>query len=489
MKKLIILLMFILVLIAGSFFFLSLKNGSDIKEQAVLNQTLEISTNYLALRYKTDNVLINAKDFESYDLWNQEMSKIIADWQILENQAIDLEEKASALPDQNLSFKFIKPVYAYDRNEVSNIFDKAPAGKKIATLAKYLGVDAKRAQMILNQDQDQVTADAWNNAGDTLQKLETSAVVIKDGCKVAGFVGTIAMTGGTSAIMTGSALTKVSTIVSGADLILEVTDDGAKIALGNHNQVSAIAGDARKATEPLAGLLTISTLPGNLTKGIEKLNAITFTAEQVNGGVQEGKVIGIEIPEVKIELNHKFENIKKYQRPVYISKINPDEIDKWSRENNINTQPDTIEDIKTALKISELPNTSHNNLPVSPDNGNSQTNSISSQLSGTKWKGVLVNVSGGDQKTRHNDFEITLNQDGSCTMGNMGEDTETSSNSWSQEGTSVKIFGDNKESGYYVFELSGDTLIFSKIVVDGKDVVAGSDFMGGKAPTGTLYKQ
>jgi len=74
-------------------------------------------------------------------------------------------------------------------------------------------------------------------------------------------------------------------------------------------------------------------------------------------------------------------------------------------------------------------------------------------------------------------------------MGDMGEDTEDSSNTWSQEGSSIKIYGDNKESGYYVFELSGDTMVFSKIVVEGKDVMAGSDFMGGKAPPGTLYKQ
>jgi len=30
-----------------------------------------------------------------------------------------------------------------------------------------------------------VEADAWNDAGDTFQKLETSATLIKDTCKVA----------------------------------------------------------------------------------------------------------------------------------------------------------------------------------------------------------------------------------------------------------------------------------------------------------------
>lgn len=298
MKKVLIIVGVLLILGGGVFFFLSSKNGNDNKEQVVLNQTLEISTKYLALRYQTDNVLINAKDFGSYDKWKEEMSKIINDWQKLENEAIQLEKIAETLPSQEISLQLNKPIYAYDRNEISNVFDKAPAGKKIATLAKYLGVDAKRAQLILNQDQDQVTADAWNNAGDTLQKLETSAIVIKDGCKVAGFVGTTVLTGGSAALMTGSTLAKVAVVVSGADLTLEVGSDAATIALGNHNKISAIANDARKITEPLAGILTISTMPGNLTKGIEKLNAITFTAEQINSGAQDGKIIGIEIPEV-----------------------------------------------------------------------------------------------------------------------------------------------------------------------------------------------
>lgn len=488
MKKIAFVLGLFVVLGGGAFVFFSSNNDNDSAEQAVLKQTVEISTKYLALRYQTDNVLVNAKSYGSYDKWNQEMTRISNDWLILENQANELQKKAEDLPVQEIGFSLIDQAYAYDRNEISDVFDKAPPGKKIATLAKYLGVDAKRAQMIFNQDQNQVTADAWNDAGDTLQKLETSAVAIKDGCKIAGFVGTIAMTGGVSAITTGSTLTKAAVIVSGADLVLEVTDDGAKIALGNHNKISAIASDARKVTEPLSGLVTITTMPGNLSKGIEKLNAISFTAEQINSGVQEGKIIGIEIPEVSVDPKNRFANIKKYKQPIYISKINPDEVDKWLRENNLKADPETKAQIETTLKLSESAPVVKDN-PAKSNQNNSEVDASKSNLSGTHWKGVLVNVSGGDQKTRSNNFEVTLNKDSSCTMGDMGEDTEDVSYTWSQQGSAVKIFGENKESGYYVFELSGDTLVFTKIVVDGKDVLAGSEFMGGKAPVGTLYKQ
>ena len=489
MKKIIILIFGLVVVSAGAFYFFNNQKSNQPQEQAVLEQTLDISTQYLALRYQTDNVLINAENFGSYEKWNEEMTLIIGAWNKLENEAADLEKKSEALPIQELGFGRNNTAYAYDRNEISDVFDKAPAGKKIATLAKYLGVDAKRAQMILNQDQNQVTADAWNEAGDALNKLEKSAVVIKDGCKIAGFVGTTALTGGSAALLTGSTLSKAAVIVSGADLTLEIGNDAASIALGNNNKISAVIDDARKITEPVSGLLTISTMPGNLTKGIEKLNAISFTAEQINSGAQEGKIIGIEIPEVSIDSSNRFENIKKYKGPVYISKIEPNEVDKWLSENNIKVEPETKAEIEATLKISQIPQVNANKETETNEKAEDQTEKNNTDLAGTKWKGVLVSASGDGQKTTSNDFEVTLNKDGSCTMGDMGKDTEDSSYTWSQEGRNINIFGENKESGYYVFELSGNTLVFSKIVAEGKEVMAGADFMGGKAPTGILYKQ
>jgi len=53
---------------------------------------LDISTQYLALRYQTDNVLINAENFGSYEKWNEEMTLIIGAWNKLENEAADLEK-------------------------------------------------------------------------------------------------------------------------------------------------------------------------------------------------------------------------------------------------------------------------------------------------------------------------------------------------------------------------------------------------------------
>ncbi len=295
--------------------------------EEVLLFTYTTAKEYGALRYRTDQVLARARTYESYASWSADAQRILSDWNSFLETAETLERYGESLSSQSMSFTIIQRAYAYDKQEISQIFDQAPAGKKIATLAKHLGVDAKRAMKILEQDQAQVTADAWNDAGDTMQKLETSAVVIKDTAKVSLFVGTVVVTGGAAGFASGSVVGQASVLVSGADLILEVTDDAAKIGIGNHNGISAIASDARKVTEPLAGLLAVADIPKNVTKGIEKLSAVTFGAEQLNSVAQEGKIIGIELPAHK--KTEKFQNIKKYNAPVYISSLDSKEATSW----------------------------------------------------------------------------------------------------------------------------------------------------------------
>jgi phage antirepressor YoqD-like protein len=156
-------------------------------EQLTYQKTTDLSKEYLRLRLSTDDVLLNAKQYE-YNEWNDKMTTLIQAWGNLEKESLELEKLATEMAEEKVSFYLVPKAVAYDKQEISDVFDKAPAGKKIRTLAKFLGIDAKRAFKILQNDQEMLKADAWNEAGDTFQKLETSAVVIKDGCKVAGFV-------------------------------------------------------------------------------------------------------------------------------------------------------------------------------------------------------------------------------------------------------------------------------------------------------------
>ncbi len=76
-----LLLLFGIIVLSFMGFFL-LKNN-DKTEQIVYEDTLKISKEYLGLRYKTENVLVNAKDYESYDAWSAEVESIIQEWEEL----------------------------------------------------------------------------------------------------------------------------------------------------------------------------------------------------------------------------------------------------------------------------------------------------------------------------------------------------------------------------------------------------------------------
>ncbi|EKD56249.1 MAG: hypothetical protein ACD_58C00248G0005 [uncultured bacterium] len=344
MKKIIIAIIGLLILASGIFFLFFNKQvaKTPAPEQMVIEKTLNISKQYVSLRYQTSNILLNAQNYPDHKTWNDEMTSIINAWVLLEAEAAILENSAQEISLLKASFSLIHKAYAYDKQEISNIFDNAPAGKKIATLAKHLGVDAKKAYKILQQDQAQVEADAWNEAGDTFQKLETSANAIKDGCKVAGFVGSIAITGGTSALAAGSTLTKAAVIISGADLTLEVSDDAAKIALGNNNNISILINDVRKVTEPISTILTISEIPNSLLKNVDKFNTAMIILDQFRGAAQEGKIIGIELPTYSQE---------KTTEPAKVSVLQQDELEKWLQDNNIKSNLDTKEEIEQGLEV------------------------------------------------------------------------------------------------------------------------------------------
>ena len=494
MKKIIPAVFLVVVFLGGVFFFMNKQKPAKDEVQSVLEKTNDISRQYVALRYETDNILLNAKNYPSYTDWNNELTGIIGNWETLEKEAIVLEKLATKMTEEKISFDLVPQALAYDKKEISDIFDKAPAGKKIATLAKHLGVDAKMAFKILQQDQTQVEADAWNEAGDTFQKLETSAVVIKDGCKVAGFVGTIALTGGTAAIASGSALGQAAVVVSGADLVLEVTSDGANIALGNNNKISTIVGDIRVVTEPAASILMIADLPKNLTKGIEKLNAVSFGLDQFNSSVQEGKVIGIKLPAYTGE---------KTKQSAEASVMKKAEIKKWLTEQGVDDSAENIETVEKILNIKKIQeekvakkNDSEDEKKEtsegSEDKSKSQlTENSASEMVGI-WEGEMKWTTSAKEAEEKKSLVLEIKSDGtaSAVKGNWN------SNSWEQVGNLIRFYGENKQDGYHEFSLAGNALTFVKIAgPDQEDpskwaeVLAGSDFFGGRYMEITLVRQ
>lgn len=329
-KPLIIIITVLLITLLGALYFYNDKKQSQIQEEAVMEQTLTIAREYVYLRLQTDDVLTNAKNYPDYESWDAEMTKIIEDWGNLAQKSQELENSANKTAEKvSAEYKLINTAHAYTAKEISDIYDKAPRFKGIATLANHLGVDAKRAQSILDQAQAEITAGVFTEEGDAFKKLENTAIVVKDGCKVAGFVGGVVLTGGTAGLAAAGTLTKVTVVVAGADLALEVTEDGAQIALGDKNKVTSLVRDVRTVTEPVASVLSITNIPGNLGTAYGKIDAVMIGLEQFRESAQEGKVVGVDL--TTFESHRSFQVIRKTQYPGTISAAEMEmaEVESW----------------------------------------------------------------------------------------------------------------------------------------------------------------
>ena len=349
-KKILVLLVLIIIVVIGFFLY---TNRDKNDEEEILQLTYDISKEYLSLRLRTDKILVDADKYSDYSSWNEDMTNLIQDWENLGKKSQELENSATNVAEKvSVNFQVIQMANAYTSKEITSIYDKAPKFKGIATLAKHLGVDAKRAQLILNQAQDEATAEGWTEAGDTFQKLETTAVAIKDGCKVTGYVGGMVITSGAAGgFATVGTLTQVTTVVVGVDLALEVTEDGAQIALGDKNKVSSFVKDVRTVTEPVANVLTITNIPNNLGTAFGKFDSVMVGLEQFRDTVQEGKVIGIDLK--NFEYHPSFQVIKNAQYPgnVTVAEIEMAEVEEWIKSINKDYKPMTKEEVQEFLGI------------------------------------------------------------------------------------------------------------------------------------------
>jgi len=349
-KKILVVLVLIITVVVGFFLY---TNRDKNDEEEVLQLTYDISKEYLSLRLRTDKILVDADKYSDYSSWNEDMTNLIQDWENLGKKSQELENSATDEAEKvSVNFQVIQTANAYTSKEITSIYDKAPKFKGIATLAKHLGVDAKRAQLILNQAQDEATAEGWTEAGDTFQKLETTAVAIKDGCKVTGYVGGMVITSGAAGgFATLGTLTQVTTVVVGVDLALEVTEDSAQIALGDRNKVSSFVKDVRTVTEPIASVLTITNVPSDLGSAYGKFDSVMVGLEQFRDTVQEGKVIGIDLK--NFEYHPSFQVIKNTQYPgdITVAEMEMAEVEEWIKSINKDYEPMTKEEVQEFLGI------------------------------------------------------------------------------------------------------------------------------------------
>ena len=333
-KKNIYLIVISIIVVIVGFFFLKKEDKTSALDQSVYEKTLSVSKEYTLLRFRTENVLEKVEEYGDYDKWNTEMSAVIEGWKTLEGKVAELEKEAEKMANEKTAFNLVKDVSAYTTVEIQKIIESAPAGKTVRTLAKHLGVDAKMAQLILNQTQDQITREAYGEEGDVFETCEQNSMRIKNGAKVTVFVGGVVLTGGASGVLATTA-----TVVGGADLVLEVADDEARIALGDKNKVSEMVNKARAVTEPAASILTIANLPGNVSKAMEKVSAGYFAADQIRSAVQDEKILGISI---KID--------EKGETKASVAGLTEEEVPGWMKENNIVKSEEKVEEIMKQIE-------------------------------------------------------------------------------------------------------------------------------------------
>ncbi len=483
MKRKIILLpiVFIAVLLLG--LFLITQQGRS--EEKVLESTYNLSKEYLLLRYRTDNILINAESYADYSSWDKDMTILVENWNNLDKQVSVLEKLASEETEKtSVNIRMVQTAHAYNSQEINSIYDKAPKFKGIAALAKHLGVDAKRAQIILDQAQAQTSSETFIEEGDAFETLENTAIVVKDGCKVAGFVGGIALTGGAAGLATAGTLTQASVVIVGADLTLEVTEDSAKIALGDKNKISSFVGDVRTVTEPIATILTITNIPSTINNAYGKFDAVMIGLEQFRDTVQEGKVVGVDL--TNFEYHSPFKRLKqaKYPGTLTVAQIEKAEVEAWLQSLNKKYEPMSKEDLEKYLASSIKETKQDKEIAekekedkTEPSKKNEENNTIINSA----WKGTLESISGGSGEEQSTKLDFVLNKDGTVGGANFKK--------WKQEGDHIKLFGEDESKGYYEFKVGDNYIVLTKILIGGELIEPGQEYMGGTAPSGILYKK
>jgi hypothetical protein len=481
-KMLVIVATLIVIVIAGLLFV----TRSIQTEQIVLESTYDQSKEYLLLRHRTDNILLNARNYADYPTWSADMTTLIQDWKELENNSKGLEESANkTAASVAVYFPSVQTAKAYTAKEVSDIYDKAPKFKGIATLAKHLGVDAKRAQLILNQVQAETSSEVFTEEGDAFETLENTAIVVKDGCKVVGFVGGVVLTGGVGGLATAGALTQASVVIVGADLALEVTEDGAQIAMGDRNKVSSFVKDVRTITEPIATVLTITSIPSNLGSAYGKFDSVMVGLEQFRDSVQEGKVVGVDLR--NFEYQKPFQRIRqaKYPGTVSAAEMEMAEVEEWIKSLNKDYKPMTKEEAVDFLKSTNK-ETKQEKATIEQDNKTEPTKKSgndgeNNSLNNTAWKGTVESIAGGSDEKQTIEFDFVLNEDGTVNGGNFKK--------WTQLGDRLKVFGEDESKGYFEFKVKENELLLTKMLIGDELIQPGEKYMGGIAPWGFLYKK
>lgn len=176
-------------------------------------------------------------------------------------------------------------------------YDALKGAKRYQQLAQQLGTDAKTAyeQMVLAQkiisnaaelEEAEGVVNAWTESINYLQRLKTASKVTMLGWSMA------ATGGGSVTLLEGSGL-----LVGGVDCIVDVTETGSTLILGENNQVAVAFGDIKEKLGPVSSLIGLATLnPSEVGKTAkDTTDAVIYITDSLVDLFYEDKIVGVKV--------------------------------------------------------------------------------------------------------------------------------------------------------------------------------------------------
>lgn len=283
----------------------------------IMALTRRSSELYCAGIYYTDKALSASPEQISYDQWTSYIEKAGEYWDALDEATATLKAqidddtfKEMADVQKGQSASLFLTASALESSEIIRVFDSAQAGHRLKTLAEYLGKDMNYARQALKMANGQITSESWNDYADTYHNLEASARVVKTVVTGAAIAAAAPAT---------SAIGAAAAVVSGACWVMQVTDDGCFVMMGNEYDSSEFVANLKTVTDsaaPVSGALGFFSM--NFSKSKDAVLAAYSYAENLRALFQEGKILGLQLdgvkPTVTTMTQEELEQYKQAQR-------------------------------------------------------------------------------------------------------------------------------------------------------------------------------
>lgn len=176
-------------------------------------------------------------------------------WAVAEKQA-EKEAKKQAAATQacdGVSLQASNSELVRWAEDLTRQYDRIEGNKKMAELGKMMGCDARTAyqQFVVAQE---ILNNKYMGEANTATNIINGLTVIKTGCKVGMFVGSIIATGGVSAV--GAA----GMVVGGTDCLIEITNTGATLIYGDESKEAELVSNITKPVSDFCYIYSLLTM-------------------------------------------------------------------------------------------------------------------------------------------------------------------------------------------------------------------------------------